>query len=254
MTQQHLMNGRPARRAAKVLGTLAVAACLTLPTEAQQNGRGRNNGQNSGGVIELPPGVRNVISIDAHNILIAEVESSTGEGSEYVPLAVRHVYSGGIAKIFGGTVIPTEQFVSPAFNKQGGMGNNGFQGPQTAFNGNGGNGFGNNGFGNNGNGNGGFGSFGNQTVTGPDGATGTIPNFGGFVGNGQYAPQNFAPQSFAPQNYMPQSTFNGRQARFSVNTGNRHLNQVLGLLDRPLPQVEVGTGSGSTNTTSTTSR
>lgn len=251
MKQQHLRKLKTALHAAKVL---SVAVCLVAPAAAQQSGRGqnngRNNGQNNGGVIPLPKGVRNVISIDAHNTLLAEVEDDTGQNSEYVQMQVRHVYSGGIAKILGGTVIPTEQFVSPAFNKQGGFGNNGgnngFQGAQPGFNGgnfNGGN-FGNqfgNGF-NNGFGAGfgnGFG-VGNTTITAPNGATGTLPNFGGFSGNGQVVPQNFAPQS----------TLNRPQPRISVNTGNRGLNQILGFIDRPLPQVEVGTGFGSTSTNS----
>lgn len=232
-------------RAVKVLG---VAACSVAPVGAQQSGPGQNNGQNNGGVIALPKGVRNVISIDAHNTLLAEVEDASGQNSEYVQIPVRHVYSGGIAKILGGTVVSTEQFVSPAFNKQGGFGNrgnggnnggnNGFQGAQQGFNG--GNNFNGNNFGN------GFGNgygIGNTTVTGPNGETGTLPNFGGFSGNGQLVPQNFTPQS----------TLNGRQtnrqqARISINTGNRQLNQILGFIDRPLPQVEVGTSVDSSST------
>lgn len=247
MKQQHLRNLKTAVRAVKVLG---VAACFVTPAAAQQGRSSPNNGQNNGGVIPLPKGVRNVISIDAHNTLLAEVEDASGQNSEYVQIPVRHVYSGGIAKILGGTVVSTEQFVSPAFNKQGGFGNrgnggnnggnNGFQGAQQGFNG--GNNFNGNNFGN------GFGNgygIGNTTVTGPNGETGTLPNFGGFVGNGQVVPQNFTPQS----------TLNGRQAnrqqaRISVNTGNRQLNQILGLIDRPLPQVEVGTSAGSANTSS----
>ena len=242
MKQQHLRNLKTAVRAVKVLG---VAACLVTPAAAQQGRSIPNNGQNNGGVIPLPKGVRNVISIDAHNTLLAEVEDASGQNSEYVQIPVRHVYSGGIAKILGGNVVSTEQFVSPAFNKQGGFGNggnggnNGFQGSNNF---NGGNNFNGNNFGN-GQGNG-YG-FGNTTVTGANGETGTLPNFGGFSGNGQVVPQGFTPQS----------TLNGRQAnrqqaRISVNTGNRQLNQILGFIDRPLPQVEVGTSIGSSNTSS----
>ncbi|MDF2439630.1 MAG: hypothetical protein JWN98_614 [Abditibacteriota bacterium] len=260
MKQQYLKLWEPALRAAQVMG---LAACLLTPVAAQQRGMsqnfGRNDvqngGNNGGGVIALPKGVRNVISIDAHNTLLAEVEDATGESSEYVQMQVRHVYSGGIAKILGGTIVPTEQFVSPAFNKQGGFGNNGFQAAQPGLNGgnmNGnfnvnpsgagmgaGAGFGNGyGFGN-GVGNG-YGYYGTTTVTGANGATGTLPNFGGFIGNGQVVPQNG----------MSQSTLNRQPARISVNTGSRQLNQVLGLLDRPLPQVEVGTSVGSTGNSS----
>lgn len=72
------------------------------------------------GALKLPSDVRRVISIDAHNILLAEtVDPENAEESEYAALRVLHVYSGGIARLFGGTVIPTELLVSPAFNKGG---------------------------------------------------------------------------------------------------------------------------------------
>ncbi|HVF11244.1 MAG TPA: hypothetical protein VNA16_10595, partial [Abditibacteriaceae bacterium] len=77
------------------------------------------------GVIKLPSDVRQVISIDAHNVLLAETaDPDEPTESEYAALVVRHVYSGGIARILGGTVIPTEIFVSPAFNKGGFGGGN----------------------------------------------------------------------------------------------------------------------------------
>ena len=132
--------------------------------------------QTNGGVLDLPEGISRVIAVDAHNILLAETDpEATNEPKKIVPLTVRHVYAGGIAKLFGGEVVPTEQFVSPAFNNANGNGGgNGFNngGNNRRNNANpfgvgptiGNPGFGNQGFGNQGFGNQGFGNqgFGNQ--------------------------------------------------------------------------------------------
>lgn len=64
-----------------------------------------------GGVLPLPDNINKIVSIDAQNNLL--VQSGTKGTEEYNMLTVRHVYSGGIAALFGGTSIPTEQFVSP---------------------------------------------------------------------------------------------------------------------------------------------
>lgn len=77
------------------------------------------------GALRLPNEVRRVISIDAHNILLAEtIDPDNEEESEYAELRVLHLYSGGVARVFGGTVIPTEMFVSPVFNNGGFGGGN----------------------------------------------------------------------------------------------------------------------------------
>src|SRR5688500_13602393 len=102
------------------IGVLAAAVLLlggSYPAQAQQAA--------SEGAIKLPDSVRRVISIDAHNILLAEVgDPEVPAESEYAALIIRHIYSGGIARVLGGTVIPTEIFVSPAFNKGGFGGTN----------------------------------------------------------------------------------------------------------------------------------
>lgn len=114
--------------------------CLTT-AHAQQN---RNDG-----LLPLPPGIARLIAVDAQNILLAETADENGGSRQFFALPVRHVYAGGIARLFGGTVVPTAPFVSPYFNQ-----NNGFSGNNGGFNQN--NGFNNNGnFGNNSN-NGGF--------------------------------------------------------------------------------------------------
>ena len=125
---------------------LFMASIWVYPAQAQfqrynQNNNGRNNrsygqngqnGQNgnNGAVLPLPRGVNNVISIDAHNIILAEVESEDNpDETEYKAFTINHVYSGGIARVLGGTIVPTEVFVSPAFNSGGANGvNNGFNG------------------------------------------------------------------------------------------------------------------------------
>ncbi len=92
----------------------AVIACH--PAQAQgtftapyQVGQGNQASQTP--VFNLPPGVSKLVSIDAQNVLLAELTNG-----QYQLLAVQHVYSGGIARLFGGAVIPTAAFVSPAFN------------------------------------------------------------------------------------------------------------------------------------------
>ena len=86
--------------------------------------RGRNNGD-EGGVLPLPKGVARVIGIDAQNLLLVEMEPEVEGGpSEYRAIPVRHVYVGGVARLFGGTTISTEEFVSPAYSKGQGFGQN----------------------------------------------------------------------------------------------------------------------------------
>lgn len=92
------------------------------PQNNRQNGNGAGN---NGGLLPLPKGVTRVVGIDAQNVLLVELEPEVEGGpSEYRAIPVRHVYVGGIAKLFGGTTISTEEFVSPAFSKGGGFGQN----------------------------------------------------------------------------------------------------------------------------------
>ena len=157
-----------------LLGATLVA--LGVGANAQQNdrgNRGNNQNNNGGGVLPLPEGVEKVVSIDAFNILIAQ---SNREGkSELSPIIVRHIYSGGVARLFGGETVPTAQFVSPgAFG--GNRGNGGGQGNNSQGNGGGQNG----GFG------GQLGGFGGGSGGQNGGFGGGFQNGGGFggVGNG----------------------------------------------------------------------
>jgi hypothetical protein len=120
----------------------------------QNNNRNNNRNQNGGATLPLPEGVKSLVSIDAYNMLLAEVDND-GQ-TDYAPIIVRHVYSGGIARLFGGTSVPTDQFVSPGQlngnNNGGGFGNNNNNNGNNPFGGNSGvSSFGgsNNSFGNN---------------------------------------------------------------------------------------------------------
>ncbi|BCM92287.1 hypothetical protein IAD21_04166 [Abditibacteriota bacterium] len=186
---------------------LAVAAillsCATSAFAQRNNNRNNNNNQGgqqnrNGGTLPLPQGVDRVISIDAYNILLAESKDEDSGDSIYTPIVVRHVYSGGMAALFGGTSIPTAQFVSPGSQNGGngngngnnnrfgggvgvgslGGGNNGFNQGNNGFNQNGFN-QGNNGFNN------GF-NQGNNGFNGVSGFNGTGFNNGfNGAGNGQ---------------------------------------------------------------------
>lgn len=175
-----------------VLFSGVMLLALSTSAFAQQRGNGGFNGgggnnrnnQNGGGVMPLPEGVKSVVSIDAYNMLLAEVDRDGQQ--DLAPIIVRHVYSGGIAKLFGGSTVPTEQFVSPGL-----MGGNN-RGNQTGANGlnnnNGnGNGFGG-GFNGGGSNGGGFnsGGFGGNTGGFGGGGFGGNTNFGGGFGGGNF--------------------------------------------------------------------
>ena len=103
-------------------------AAFALPLQAQPLAAPGTNG-----VFSLPPSVSNIVAIDAHNILLIETEEE--DGPRVTPFPVRHVYAGGIARLFGGSAFPTLPFVSPgAFGGGNGAGvgvtttNGGFNG------------------------------------------------------------------------------------------------------------------------------
>jgi hypothetical protein len=177
--------------------------------------------RNNGGVIKLPEGVSRVISIDAHNTLLAELEDAQTGAKEYRSFPIQHVYSGGIAKVMGGDIVPTEPFVSPYFSK-GGQLNTGANSGIQPLNG-GGNGWnnGNNGW-NNGANNGFNQGFNGQPMNGYDGNNfnGMNSNRGGFVGNRRAVPTT--------------------NSQFKIESRSQKINQIVGLLDRPLKQVEIG--------------
>lgn len=198
----------------RVTGISCVLAggCLaTLPALAQ-NTANRNN-QTRSAVIQLPPGVDNVVSIDALNTILAETsDPDTGDNEQIIPFSIQHVYSGGIARVLGGTSIPTEQFVSPAFSN----GNNGFGRSNTGVVSNGGR-FGGQTYGQGYNG-------GNNAFL--SGTGGNAFNSNNGIGNFNSA-NNYGVTGSGLYNIVPPAS-------------QRALNSVTGLLDRPVPQVEVG--------------
>ena len=112
-----------------LFGALA-GALLCTPALAQfGQGRGGNVGganQNQfgaggGAVFQLPPSVQNVVSIDALNTLIIASDGERPGETQYTPVLIKHVYSGGIARLFGGTAVPTAQFASPGLMNGGGL-------------------------------------------------------------------------------------------------------------------------------------
>lgn len=155
------------------------------------NNRGRNNGSRGGGVLPLPQGVSRVVGIDAQNLLLVEMEPEVEGGpSEYRAIPVRHVYVGGIARVFGGTTISTEEFVSPAFNKGQGFGQNNGGPGNFGRNGGGQRSFGQNL--NQGGYNQGFNQGGFGQNFGPNGQ----PFIGGYPNNG-FNPNGFNPNGFS---------------------------------------------------------
>ena len=117
---------------------LVGAALLSAGTSAQaqfgqgnrgnNRGNGRNTQGNGGGALPLPEGVERVVSIDAFNILLAQTNRNGQR--DLSPIIVRHIYSGGVARLFGGDTVPTELFVTPgafggANNGRNGGGNRG---------------------------------------------------------------------------------------------------------------------------------
>ena len=155
-----------------VAGALLGAPALAQP---RNNANQNNFGAQNGAIFQLPPSVQNVVSIDALNTIIIAQDGARDGETQYTPLRIQHVYSGGIARLFGGTSVPTAQFATPGLLNGGG--NNNFNNGAVAAGGNqngvrnfGGNGFGNNqsgGFGGN-NFGGGFsnGGFGNAVLQG----------------------------------------------------------------------------------------
>ena len=80
------------------------------------------------GVLQPPPEISTILSIDAHNaLIIGERDPRTPNAPENLSLvAPRHIYSGGIARVLGGTIVPTELFVIPESALRGNSGNGGF--------------------------------------------------------------------------------------------------------------------------------
>lgn len=104
----------------------AVAAFVAM---AATSAHAQNATEATLGALTPPPEISNIVSIDAHNVVLVEsqnpdVPSEPKQYSLYVP---RHIYSGAIARLFGGSIISTESMVIPEsarrsnFGSQGGV-------------------------------------------------------------------------------------------------------------------------------------
>jgi len=102
----------------------SVVAATTVVVSIQATANAQSGAQ---GVLRLPDNVTSITSVDAHNLIILETQESSElddaprQYSLYVP---RHIYSGALARLFGGTVIPSELLISP-----GTAGRSGFSAP-----------------------------------------------------------------------------------------------------------------------------
>lgn len=116
--------------AAVVTVAVGTAMCC-VPANAQFGSRPNNGGPDkgnpgpmttpAGALLDLPKGITRIISIDAQNTLLVEVtDPDDPTNHQYLLIPVQHVYSGGIAKVLGGSTMPTAPFLSPA--TQGGAG------------------------------------------------------------------------------------------------------------------------------------
>jgi hypothetical protein len=177
----------------KITVQLAVVGALLVGASAAHAQIGSNRaGQRGGATLPLPQGVQQVVSLDAYNTIIAQTQDDDGN-RHYTLIPIMHVYSGGIAALFGGVSIPTEVFVSPAGGRSGNGNNGGFGGGNGFAGGNGNNGFGGNG--NNGFGGGGNNGFGGGNGQNPGGGGFGGPGFGGGFGGGGNG-QSFITRSF----------------------------------------------------------
>jgi hypothetical protein len=86
--------------------TGATMIALSLSAQAQTRPNIR-----AAATLPLPEGVKRVVSIDAYNVLLAETERDGARG--FAGIELRHGYSGGYARLFGGTIISTAEFISP---------------------------------------------------------------------------------------------------------------------------------------------
>ncbi|MBI3923301.1 MAG: hypothetical protein HY318_17910 [Armatimonadetes bacterium] len=85
------------------------------------------------GVLPLPEGITSVVGLDAQNAVVVAAESDGKEPARYALIYTKHVYAGGIARLFGGSVIPTSMLASPAFNFSGGQSSTGSIGGGGSF-------------------------------------------------------------------------------------------------------------------------
>ena len=98
-------------------------------------GGGRVGSTSGSGVLPLPPDVSSIVSDDGLNQLIVVTQARDDANSRFAIIRLRHSYSGGIAALFGGPVIPTEARLNTGrlaaftgFGGAGGFGNGGGNG------------------------------------------------------------------------------------------------------------------------------
>ena len=104
----------------------AIAAFVVL---GATNAHAQNATESTSGALTPPPEISNIISIDAHNTILVESQNpdSPSEPKQYSLHVPRHIYSGAIARLFGGSIISTESMVIPEsarrsnFGSQGGV-------------------------------------------------------------------------------------------------------------------------------------
>jgi len=139
---------------------IPAVSIIALAVICAGSARAQNATEPLAGVLQAPPTITNIVSIEAHNVLLVESQSSDDLNApkQYSLFIPRHVYSGGLARLFGGSVIPTEVFAIPESARRSNSGSpggvsSGFGGSNNNGNNNNGNNFnsGNNNSNNNGN-------------------------------------------------------------------------------------------------------
>ena len=106
------------KRFLPVASTLAFALICAGSARAQDDTQ--DNAQPLAGVLQAPAGITGIVSIDAHNTLLVESQAP-GEPKQHSLFVVRHIYSGGLARLFGGSIIPTEALVIPESARRSGF-------------------------------------------------------------------------------------------------------------------------------------
>lgn len=216
-------------------GVVLGAACLgCLPAHAQsvsaqgeQAATGQNSGrgqQNGRSVLPLPKGITKVISVDSQNSLLVEMDDPDDPTQkQYTVIRINHVYSGGIARLLGGTIIPTELLVSPGYSQGNGNGNGGFPGPSA--------------YSNNGNNAGGGVGFFNPTAGATNGATnnGYAPGANGTTGNYANGYNQNSNGQGAPLSYTTSPSYNHNFLRVPLRARNLPHPGIVGQVPQPDP-------------------
>lgn len=104
---------------------LSLGAAFSSANAQTASSSARNSTRGNTGIISLPPEISTVLSIDAHNsAIIGTRDPKTPDAPErFSPYSPRHIYSGVLGRLFGGTITTTEEFVIPESAFQSGAGN-----------------------------------------------------------------------------------------------------------------------------------